>query len=203
MTFYLHYCCSLGSVSKAALAAVCMWCKCELFFGQLYLYLFILLQRTGSISIQSAVVVGGHIKGSATGCCLKQKELGRSLLRPVTLEEQISQASALSLKWKCFSTFWLIVRTLWVKISVLLKVCKDTDLVSAMLCADSGDSTEVWIGLWKRGSSPTVEWSDGSPVTLTLWHQYHPPPNQTGILCAKADRKVFFHRNCWREQRIF
>lgn len=32
MTFYLHYCCSLGSVSKAALAAVCMWCKRELLF---------------------------------------------------------------------------------------------------------------------------------------------------------------------------
>uniref|UniRef100_A0A3Q3JVM7 Phospholipase A2 receptor 1 n=1 Tax=Monopterus albus TaxID=43700 RepID=A0A3Q3JVM7_MONAL len=49
---------------------------------------------------------------------------------------------------------------------------------------------EVWIGLWKQASSPTVEWSDGSPVTLTLWHQYHPPHNLTdATLCAKADRK--------------
>uniref|UniRef100_A0A8C4H179 Phospholipase A2 receptor 1 n=1 Tax=Dicentrarchus labrax TaxID=13489 RepID=A0A8C4H179_DICLA len=35
------------------------------------------------------------------------------------------------------------------------------------------------------------KWSDGSPVTLTLWHQYHPPHNLTdATLCAKADRKV-------------
>uniref|UniRef100_A0A3B4X721 Phospholipase A2 receptor 1 n=1 Tax=Seriola lalandi dorsalis TaxID=1841481 RepID=A0A3B4X721_SERLL len=48
----------------------------------------------------------------------------------------------------------------------------------------------VWIGLWKRVSSPTVEWSDGSPVTLTPWHQLHPPHNLTdAALCAKADRK--------------
>lgn len=65
--------------------------------------------------------------------------------------------------------------------------------VIAMLRADSGDSSGFWIGLWKRGSSPSVEWSDGSPVTLTLWHQYHPPHKQTDGLCAKADRKVFFH----------
>uniref|UniRef100_A0A671XU88 Phospholipase A2 receptor 1 n=1 Tax=Sparus aurata TaxID=8175 RepID=A0A671XU88_SPAAU len=50
---------------------------------------------------------------------------------------------------------------------------------------------EVWIGLWKQASSPTVEWSDASPVTLTLWHQYQPPNNLTdATLCAKADRKV-------------
>uniref|UniRef100_A0A3Q4N3Q5 Phospholipase A2 receptor 1 n=1 Tax=Neolamprologus brichardi TaxID=32507 RepID=A0A3Q4N3Q5_NEOBR len=29
----------------------------------------------------------------------------------------------------------------------------------------------VWIGLWKQALLPAVEWSDGSPVTLTLWHQ--------------------------------
>uniref|UniRef100_A0A3Q4I7D4 Phospholipase A2 receptor 1 n=1 Tax=Neolamprologus brichardi TaxID=32507 RepID=A0A3Q4I7D4_NEOBR len=29
--------------------------------------------------------------------------------------------------------------------------------------------TEVWIGLWKQALLPAVEWSDGSPVTLTLW----------------------------------
>lgn len=60
-----------------------------------------------------------------------------------------------------------------------------------MVCAVSGESTEVWIGLWKQASLPTVEWSDGSPVTVTLWHQYHPPHNLTdAALCAKADRKV-------------
>uniref|UniRef100_A0A3Q1IX63 Uncharacterized protein n=1 Tax=Anabas testudineus TaxID=64144 RepID=A0A3Q1IX63_ANATE len=49
---------------------------------------------------------------------------------------------------------------------------------------------EVWIGLWKQASSPAIEWSDGSPVTLTLWQQYHPPHNLTdAALCAKADSK--------------
>uniref|UniRef100_A0A7N8Y3Z2 Phospholipase A2 receptor 1 n=1 Tax=Mastacembelus armatus TaxID=205130 RepID=A0A7N8Y3Z2_9TELE len=51
-------------------------------------------------------------------------------------------------------------------------------------------TVEVWIGLWKQATSPTVEWSDGSPVTLTLWHQYHPPHNLTdATLCVKADRE--------------
>uniref|UniRef100_A0A3Q4HQQ4 Phospholipase A2 receptor 1 n=1 Tax=Neolamprologus brichardi TaxID=32507 RepID=A0A3Q4HQQ4_NEOBR len=50
--------------------------------------------------------------------------------------------------------------------------------------------TEVWIGLWKQALLPAVEWSDGSPVTLTLWHQYHPLHNLTdGTLCTKVDRK--------------
>lgn len=62
---------------------------------------------------------------------------------------------------------------------------------NAMVYAVSGESMEVWIGLWKQASSPTVEWSDGSPVTLTLWHQYHPPNNLTDEkLCAKVDKKV-------------
>uniref|UniRef100_A0A3Q3WZL2 Uncharacterized protein n=1 Tax=Mola mola TaxID=94237 RepID=A0A3Q3WZL2_MOLML len=51
-------------------------------------------------------------------------------------------------------------------------------------------SMDVWIGLQKQASLPIVEWSDGSPVTLTLWHQYHPPQNLTDAsLCAKADKK--------------
>ncbi|XP_011608367.2 secretory phospholipase A2 receptor [Takifugu rubripes] len=70
-----------------------------------------------------------------------------------------------------------------------IRSLSEVEMLLDLLANYSGDSTEVWIGLWKRGSSPTVEWSDGSPVTLTLWHQYHPPPNQTDILCAKADRK--------------
>uniref|UniRef100_A0A672YQF8 Phospholipase A2 receptor 1 n=1 Tax=Sphaeramia orbicularis TaxID=375764 RepID=A0A672YQF8_9TELE len=51
-------------------------------------------------------------------------------------------------------------------------------------------NSEVWIGLWKQPSSPTVEWSDGSPLTLTLWHQYHPPQNLTDTtLCVKVGTK--------------
>uniref|UniRef100_A0A669B2C0 Phospholipase A2 receptor 1 n=1 Tax=Oreochromis niloticus TaxID=8128 RepID=A0A669B2C0_ORENI len=49
---------------------------------------------------------------------------------------------------------------------------------------------QMWIGLWKQALLPAVEWSDGSPVTLTLWHQYHPLHNLTdGTLCTKVDRK--------------
>uniref|UniRef100_A0A3Q2YRI2 Phospholipase A2 receptor 1 n=1 Tax=Hippocampus comes TaxID=109280 RepID=A0A3Q2YRI2_HIPCM len=55
---------------------------------------------------------------------------------------------------------------------------------------NSGEASAMWIGLRKQVSSAAVEWSDGSPVTLTMWHQYHPPHNLTGAtLCAKADRK--------------
>lgn len=56
---------------------------------------------------------------------------------------------------------------------------------------DSRQDTEAWIGLWKQASAPTVQWSDGSPVTLTLWHQYQPPRNLTDTaLCAKAESRV-------------
>lgn len=70
-----------------------------------------------------------------------------------------------------------------------IRSLSEVEMLLDLLADYSWNSTEFWIGLWKRGSSPTVEWSDGSPVTLTLWHQYHPPHNQTDVLCAKADRK--------------
>ncbi|XP_070410943.1 secretory phospholipase A2 receptor isoform X2 [Nothobranchius furzeri] len=66
----------------------------------------------------------------------------------------------------------------------------EVEMLLNLLANDSRQSTEVWIGLWKRASSPAVEWSDGSPVTLTLWHQYHPIHNLTGMtLCVKVDRQ--------------
>eukprot|EP00064_Thunnus_orientalis_P003314 superscaffoldBa00000265_g3323 len=66
----------------------------------------------------------------------------------------------------------------------------EVEMLLSLLANFSGESSDVWIGLWKQVSSPTVEWSDGSPVTLTLWHQYQPPHNLTdAALCAKADRK--------------
>ncbi|XP_056134083.1 secretory phospholipase A2 receptor [Lampris incognitus] len=66
----------------------------------------------------------------------------------------------------------------------------EVELLLNLLANFSGESPEVWIGLRTQTSSPAVEWSDGSPVDLTLWHQYHPPPNITNApLCAKQDRK--------------
>ncbi|KAM7424371.1 hypothetical protein PAMA_000626 [Pampus argenteus] len=66
----------------------------------------------------------------------------------------------------------------------------ELEMLLSLLANFSGKSSDVWIGLRKQASSPTVEWSDGSPVTLTLWHQYQPPHNLTDArLCAKADRK--------------
>ncbi|XP_020493615.2 secretory phospholipase A2 receptor [Labrus bergylta] len=71
-----------------------------------------------------------------------------------------------------------------------IRTLSELEMLLGLLANYSGESTEVWIGLWKQASSPTVEWSDGSPVTLTLWHQYHPPHNLSdATLCAKADRK--------------
>uniref|UniRef100_A0A3P8UC50 Phospholipase A2 receptor 1 n=1 Tax=Amphiprion percula TaxID=161767 RepID=A0A3P8UC50_AMPPE len=66
----------------------------------------------------------------------------------------------------------------------------EMEMLLNLLANFSGESMEVWIGLWKQASSPTVEWSDGSPVTLTLWHQYQPLHNLTdAALCAKVDKK--------------
>uniref|UniRef100_H2LGT0 C-type lectin domain-containing protein n=1 Tax=Oryzias latipes TaxID=8090 RepID=H2LGT0_ORYLA len=60
---------------------------------------------------------------------------------------------------------------------------------------------EVWIGLWKPLSSPAVEWSDGSPVTLTLWQQFQPVHNLTETpLCAKLEKKRL-SAVCRRESR--
>lgn len=70
------------------------------------------LQRTGSISILSVRMAGGLTMVFATECCQKQKrEAGRSLLRNVILTGQISPASTPCLRWKCWSTSWLTVRS--------------------------------------------------------------------------------------------
>lgn len=70
------------------------------------------LQRTGSISIPSVRMAGGLTMVFATECCQKQKrEAGRSLLRNVILTGQISPASTPCLRWKCWSTSWLTVRS--------------------------------------------------------------------------------------------
>uniref|UniRef100_A0A3P8UHD1 Phospholipase A2 receptor 1 n=1 Tax=Cynoglossus semilaevis TaxID=244447 RepID=A0A3P8UHD1_CYNSE len=62
--------------------------------------------------------------------------------------------------------------------------------VEMLLSLLANYSKEVWIGLRRPISSPSVQWSDDSPVTLTLWHQYQPPPNLTDTdLCAKVDRE--------------
>ncbi|KAG7482086.1 hypothetical protein JOB18_012771 [Solea senegalensis] len=72
-----------------------------------------------------------------------------------------------------------------------LRSLSEVEILLSVLANFSGDSKEVWIGLRKQASAPAVEWSDGSPVTLTLWHQYHPPHNVTdaSTLCTKVDRK--------------
>uniref|UniRef100_A0A667XUF8 Phospholipase A2 receptor 1 n=1 Tax=Myripristis murdjan TaxID=586833 RepID=A0A667XUF8_9TELE len=71
-----------------------------------------------------------------------------------------------------------------------LHTLSEVELLLNLLANFSGESPEVWIGLKRRASSPAVEWSDGSLVTLTLWQQYHPPHNLTNAtLCAKTSRK--------------
>ncbi|KAM6943569.1 secretory phospholipase A2 receptor [Xenentodon cancila] len=66
----------------------------------------------------------------------------------------------------------------------------EVEMLLILLANFTGGNAAVWIGLWKRAWSPAVEWSDGSPVTLTLWDQYHPIHNLTdATLCTKVDRK--------------
>uniref|UniRef100_A0AAZ3SSB5 Phospholipase A2 receptor 1 n=1 Tax=Oncorhynchus tshawytscha TaxID=74940 RepID=A0AAZ3SSB5_ONCTS len=54
---------------------------------------------------------------------------------------------------------------------------------------------ELLLGLLANGESgsgvlySTVEWSDGSPVDLTLWHVHH-PAHSNSQLCAKTDLTV-------------
>ncbi|XP_068609504.1 secretory phospholipase A2 receptor [Brachionichthys hirsutus] len=66
----------------------------------------------------------------------------------------------------------------------------EVEMLLNILANYSGESAAVWIGLRKHASLPAVAWSDGTPVTLTLWHQYHPPHNLTdAALCTKTDTK--------------
>uniref|UniRef100_A0A4W5N1L7 C-type lectin domain-containing protein n=1 Tax=Hucho hucho TaxID=62062 RepID=A0A4W5N1L7_9TELE len=64
----------------------------------------------------------------------------------------------------------------------------DVELLLGLLANVSGSVSEVWIGLIKKLSSSAVEWSDGSPVDLTLWHMHH-PTHSNSQLCAKTDIK--------------
>ncbi|XP_047218569.1 secretory phospholipase A2 receptor isoform X1 [Girardinichthys multiradiatus] len=65
----------------------------------------------------------------------------------------------------------------------------EVEMLLNLLANYSKEVTDVWIGLWKQGSLPGVEWSDGSPVTLTLWDQYYPVNNLTdATLCVKAEK---------------
>ncbi|XP_043999660.1 secretory phospholipase A2 receptor isoform X2 [Gambusia affinis] len=71
---------------------------------------------------------------------------------------------------------------------ISLRSLSEVEMLLNLLANYSREVTEVWIGLWKHGSSPSVEWSDGSPVTLTLWDQYQPVPNLTdSTLCVKME----------------
>ncbi|XP_075903763.1 secretory phospholipase A2 receptor isoform X2 [Nelusetta ayraudi] len=66
----------------------------------------------------------------------------------------------------------------------------EVEMLLKVMANYSRQDTEAWIGLWKPAAAPTVQWSDGSPVTLTLWHQYQPPRNLTdAALCAKAESR--------------
>ncbi|XP_067116050.1 secretory phospholipase A2 receptor [Osmerus mordax] len=66
----------------------------------------------------------------------------------------------------------------------------EVKLLLRLLANLSDAHSEVWIGLVKKVRSAEVEWSDGSPVTLTLWHTQQPVYHHgNGLLCAKADRK--------------
>ncbi|XP_042179949.1 secretory phospholipase A2 receptor isoform X2 [Oncorhynchus tshawytscha] len=62
----------------------------------------------------------------------------------------------------------------------------EVELLLGLLANISGSGSEVWIGLIKKLSSSAVEWSDGSPVDLTLWHVHH-PTHSNSQLCAKTD----------------
>ncbi|XP_077481364.1 secretory phospholipase A2 receptor isoform X2 [Stigmatopora argus] len=71
-----------------------------------------------------------------------------------------------------------------------LHTLSQVEMLQSLLANYSGETSGMWIGLWKPASSPRVEWSDGTPVTLTVWHSYHPPDNLTNAnYCVKADRK--------------
>ncbi|XP_036401571.1 secretory phospholipase A2 receptor [Megalops cyprinoides] len=70
----------------------------------------------------------------------------------------------------------------------LTSVCSlsEVELLIGLLSIFSGAGSEVWIGLSNR-TSPSFEWSDGSPVTLTAWHRDEPNIwHGTTQLCVKA-----------------
>uniref|UniRef100_A0A8C5D7B1 Phospholipase A2 receptor 1 n=1 Tax=Gouania willdenowi TaxID=441366 RepID=A0A8C5D7B1_GOUWI len=71
----------------------------------------------------------------------------------------------------------------------------EVEMLLDLLANYSGKSTELWIGLWKPASRAAVEWADGSPVTFTLWQQYHPIPSTLDTaLCVSVDK----NKGSWR-----
>lgn len=70
----------------------------------------------------------------------------------------------------------------------VFKHCHNLSLLSVWVPASD---SKVWIGLYMETGSPTVEWSDGSPLTLTSWQRQQPSPrHEDRRMCVAADRKV-------------
>lgn len=145
--------------------------------------------------VQSALTAGGLTTASATSYYPRQKqEAGRSLSRPADPMGRTSPASTRCLKWKPCSNSWLTVRGKQAVNYFGRNSQNFSNTLRHITCVNLTDSERAagaWIGLRKPSSASAVEWSDGSPVTLTLWHQYQPPRNLTDTaLCAKAESQV-------------
>lgn len=64
----------------------------------------------------------------------------------------------------------------------------EQELLLALLI--NASDSKVWIGLYMESGSPAVEWSDGSPLTLTSWQRQQPfPRREDKRMCVAADRK--------------
>ncbi|KAI5626605.1 secretory phospholipase A2 receptor, partial [Silurus asotus] len=64
----------------------------------------------------------------------------------------------------------------------------EQELLLALLI--NASDSKVWIGLHMEAGSPRVEWSDGSPITLTPWQRQQPSPRREDKrTCVVADKK--------------